>query len=212
MTKIALTRRLLLVAAGAAGLHLLATGTARGHCDTLGGPVVTEGRAALETGDVTPLLKWVRPADEAEIKAAFAKARVVRSKGPEAKELADRFFLETLVRVHRAGEGAPYAGLKEEAVDPIVALAERSLADGNVAAVRKQLTAAMDAGLQEKLDRVLATRKHKDRSVAEGREYVRAYVTYLHYVEGLHAALLPAGGQQHGAAPADAGRHEAHRD
>ena len=35
-------------------------GVARAHCDTLDGPVVTTAKAALEKGDVTPLLKWVR--------------------------------------------------------------------------------------------------------------------------------------------------------
>jgi hypothetical protein len=44
---------------------------------------------------------------EPEIKAACTKAVAVRAKGPEAKELADQYFLETLVLLHRAGEGGP---------------------------------------------------------------------------------------------------------
>src|SRR3990172_5644367 len=75
------------------------------HCDTMDGPVVVEARAALEKGEVTPALKWVKPEYEEEVKAAFAKAIQVRSKGPEAKEVADAYFLETLVRLHRSGEG-----------------------------------------------------------------------------------------------------------
>ncbi len=85
----------------------LASVPARAHCDTLDGPVVVAARAALEAGDVTPVLRWVAPEREPEIRAAFAKSMVVRARGPEARELADRFFFETLVRVHRSGEGAP---------------------------------------------------------------------------------------------------------
>jgi hypothetical protein len=36
------------------------------HCDTLDGPVVATARAALDKGDVAPLLKWVRKDDEKE--------------------------------------------------------------------------------------------------------------------------------------------------
>lgn len=80
------------------------------HCDTMDGPVVLAAKSALDHKDVTPVLKWVKKENEAQIKAAFTKTLAVRAKGPEARELADQFFFETLVRVHRAGEGAPSPG------------------------------------------------------------------------------------------------------
>src|SRR5512139_3206249 len=83
-----------------------------GHCDGLDGPVVTAAKAALETGKVEPVLIWVQNRDEDEIKKAFQKTLAVRKLNPEARELADYYFFETLVRIHRAGEGAPYTGLK----------------------------------------------------------------------------------------------------
>ena len=103
--------------------------TARAHCDTLDGPVVKTAHTALETGKLNPVLAWVRPGDEAEVKAAFARARAVRKLGPEARELADTFFFETVVRVHRAGEGAPYTGLKAAGQDlgPAVPVADRAI-------------------------------------------------------------------------------------
>ncbi len=55
---------------------------------------------------MTGLLKWVRKEDEKEIRTVFAASLAVRVKGKEARELAGRFLFETLVRVHRAGEGA----------------------------------------------------------------------------------------------------------
>ncbi|MFO7983733.1 MAG: DUF6448 family protein, partial [Desulfuromonadales bacterium] len=79
----------------------LAPAQARAHCDTLDGPVVEDARRALEKGDVTTVLKWVRAEDEKQIRAAFEHTTAVRELGSEAQKLADRFFFETLVRIHR---------------------------------------------------------------------------------------------------------------
>ena len=88
------------------------------HCDTLDGPVIKAARQALETGNVDLVLVWIQPKDEAEIRSAFAKTLEVRKQGDAAKELADMYFFETLVRIHRAGEGFPYTGLKPAGQDP----------------------------------------------------------------------------------------------
>ena len=44
-------------------------------------------------------------------------------------------------------------------------------------------------------------RKNKDKSVEAGREFVEAYVIYTHYVEGIHIAIMSAGGHGHAEAP-----------
>jgi len=196
------------VGAIAIGFGLMAGSTAYAHCDTMSGPIIPEALAALEKGDVTPVLKWVMPGDEAEIKAAFAKAVVVRTKGAEAKELADRYFLETFVRVHRAGEGAPYTGLKDEPVDPIVAMADKALATGSADDMIEKLSAHMAKVVQGKFDKAVKAEKKKDVSVKAGREYVEAYVVFMHYVEELHAAIVSAGGHHHADAPKAATKHE----
>ena len=168
------------------------------HCDTLDGPVVQTARIALEERDITPLLKWVQPDDEKEMRAAFQKTLVVRTKGAEAKELADMYFFETLVRIHRAGEGAPYTGLKPgAAVDPAVALADKALESGSVDKLVGVLSNAMSNGIRERFQHAGETRKHADDSVAAGREYVKAYVVFTHYVEGLHG-MIKGGGGGHG--------------
>lgn len=160
------------------------------HCDTLDGPVVQAARIALEKGNVTPLLKWVQADDEEEIRTAFQKSLAVRAKGAEAKELADLYFFETLVRIHRAGEGAPYTGLKPgEAVDPAVALADRALETGSVDRLVNVLTEAMANGIRERFQDTREAQKHADDSVAAGREFVKAYVIFTHYAEGLHATI-----------------------
>ncbi len=87
------------------------------HCDTLDGPVVVAAQKALDTGDVNPVLIWVQEKDEAQIREAFNKTLSVRKLSPEANDLADMYFFEMLVRVHRAREGAPYTGLKPAGLD-----------------------------------------------------------------------------------------------
>jgi hypothetical protein len=103
------------------------------HCDGLDGPVVQAARKALETGEVNLVLIWVQKPDEAEIKRAFDHAQTVRKLSAEARELADRYFFETLVRIHRAGEGAPFTGLKPAGRDlgPAIPAADNALRDGN---------------------------------------------------------------------------------
>ena len=158
-------------------------GNASAHCDTLDGPVVATARTALDKGDVTPLLKWVRPEEEKEIRAAFQKTLAVRTNGSEAKELADMYFFETLVRIHRAGEGAPYTGLKPgAAIDPAVALADKALESGSADKLADILTNAMTNGIRNRFHRALEARKHADENVTAGREYVEAYVIFTHYV------------------------------
>lgn len=161
------------------------------HCDTLDGPVVVDARAALEKGDLTPVLKWLRPEGEPEVREAFRKTLAVRTGGAEAKELADHWFFETLVRVHRAGEGAPYTGLKPAGseVDPGIVMADRALATGSVDELAKTVAAHADQSIRQRFQRTIDTAKNKDKSVEAGREYVEAYVVFIHYVEALITAV-----------------------
>jgi hypothetical protein len=169
------------------------------HCDSLDGPVVKTAAIALEKGDIIPLLKWVRPSDEKEIRDAFELTVAVRAQGGKAKELADMYFFETLVRIHRAGENAPYTGLKPgEAIDPAVALADKGLEAGSIDKLVDVLTGAMEKGIRERFHDASEKQKHADDSVAAGRDFVESYVIFTHYVEGLHG-LIKAGAAHHGA-------------
>jgi hypothetical protein len=168
---------------------LTATPAAYGHCDTMNGPVVSDAKTAIENGDVAPVLKWVSPDHETEIRGAFEKTLVVREGGPEARELADKYFFETLVRIHRAGEGAPYTGLKSTPVEPIIAEADKAFEVGSADALAEQLAGSVKAAVHERFQRALEAKKHAGESVGAGREYVKAYVQYTHFVEGLHNAI-----------------------
>ena len=169
---------------------------AKAHCDTLDGPVVETARQALASGDVTPLLKWVSIKDEQLIRTAFQNTMEVRKFGGKAQELADMYFFETLVRIHREGEGASYTGLKAGSeIDPAVALADKALETGSVDKLTSVLTSATAKGISERFNRALETKKHADESVSAGREFVEAYVAFTHYVENLHDSVK--GGTEH---------------
>ncbi len=183
-------------ALAAMGMIVFTPQTGRAHCDTLDGPVVMTAMQALEKGDVTPVLKWVKKDHEGEIRGLFAKTLAVRSKGPEAKEIADRYFLETLVRLHRAGEGAPYTGLSGEPVEPIIAAADAALEKGTADHLVKHVTEAAAKGIRERFTRTLEKKRHAGESVEAGREFVEAYVDFTHYVERLH--LNASGPLEHG--------------
>ena len=184
---------------------------ASAHCDGVDGPVVAAARQALDSGDPNPVLIWVQPKDEAEVRRAFNEAVAVRKLGAEAREMADRYFFETLVRVHRAGEGAPYTGLKPAGRDlgPAIPLADKAVTSGS----EKELTAfaakEVERGIHEKFVDLQRKRSFRPEDLAAGREYVASYVAFVHYVEGLHQAVeATAVGHYQEGQPAPAAHHE----
>ena len=191
------TRKLLAPVVGALGVLAAATvgvQIARAHCDGLDGPVVTAAQNALRTGNVNLVLIWVQQRDEPEIRPAFQQALVVRKQSPEAQALADRSFFETLVRVHRAGEGAPYAGLKPAGRDlgPAIPAADKALETGAAGPLQDLLTEALHRGLREHLEALRTLKQYDPNDVAAGRRYVQAYVEYVHFVERLYDAATAA--------------------
>lgn len=167
--------------------------SAAAHCDTMRGPVVTAARAALEAGDPKLFLHWVRPEDEAAVRAAFQHTLEVRATGPAAKELADRYFFETLVRIHRGGEGAPYTGLTDGEPEPIIAATDSALEHGSAEKLERQLVTAVRTGLAERFAAARATKNFRPDDVAAGRAFVAAYVPLTHWVEGVFTAATERG-------------------
>ena len=158
------------------------------HCDTLSGPVIAAARSALESGNVNLVLIWVQPGDEATIRGEFNRALAARAMGGPEQAAAEQGFFEALVRIHRAGEGAPYTGLKPAGTDvgPAVAAADKALAEGTVDPVRAALVNAVQSGIEKHYRAVADSRNYAPDDVAAGRAYVRAYVEYTHFAEGLY--------------------------
>lgn len=182
------------VAVGAVSLLLLATDYAFAHCDGLDGPVVNAARKALATNNVNYVLVWVQKGNEPELRAVFQQTLAVRKLNPESRALADRHLFETVVRLHRAGEGAPYNGLQPAGRDlgPAIPAADRAVESGDLGDVEKLLIKDIRGGLAEAFEPVKARRNYDPNDLDAGRQYVKAYVEYVHFVERLHEAATRA--------------------
>lgn len=169
------------------------------HCDTMDGPVVKDAELALEKSDVTPVLKWVKPEREADIIIAFEKTLDKRKADSEAKEKADMEFFATLIRIHREGEGAGFEGVKPSGseIEPAIIAVDKALEEGSADNLVKLITDDAASKIKQRFNNALEKRKHKDESVAAGREFVEAYVEFTHYVERLHLDIL-SGAFHHG--------------
>ena len=158
------------------------------HCDSVEGPVVLAAKQALERGDIAPVLKWIPAAAETEVRDAFAQTMKVRGANAAARTLADRWFFETIVRIHRQSEGEPFTGLTSVPAPEGIAAADAAIEARSVTAVESALLGAVRSGLAERFAAVQAAAKHADESAEAGRRYVAAYVEWIHYVERLHEA------------------------
>jgi hypothetical protein len=183
-------RRLLTICAVAAAFIFGSAleSSAWAHCDGLDGPVVQAARTALETGNVNHVLIWVKQAAEGEIKQAFQQALAVRKLGADAKSLADRHFFDTVVRIHRQGEGAGFTGLKPAGRDlgPAIPAADKAVASGSIDALAKLLAETVEHGLRERFAEVMEKKPFNPDEVAKGQEFVEAYVSFVHYVERIY--------------------------
>lgn len=169
------------------------------HCDAMDGPVVRAAKAALDAKDVNLVLPFVPKEGEAEVEDAFAKVVRMRAQTPEAREVGDRYFFETVVRIHRAGEGAPYTGLKPAGLGhgPVVPVAEKAIETGSPTELVNLLIGTVQAEVREKFDRVMHLKAWAKEGVDQAREYVEAMLGLQVYAHKLYQC-------------AKAGPHEAH--
>ncbi|MEU2750005.1 DUF6448 family protein [Streptomyces collinus] len=146
------------------------------HCDSLDGPVVTAARQALERSDIDQVLPYVPEEGEPEVREAFSLTANARTFGRDAQEVADRWFFETVVRVHRAGEGAPFTGLKPAGLDvgPVIPAAERALDAGSADELTGALCGIIREQVEERHGRAMALKEHAAEGVASARAFVEA--------------------------------------
>ncbi|MBB3329680.1 hypothetical protein BDK63_000520 [Halomonas campaniensis] len=184
-----LRKHLLAIAATSALALPLAT-PAFAHCDAMDGPVISEARLALESGDITPVLKWVPADDEAALASMFDKTLEVRALGDNARELADQQFFARLVAIHRAHEGAPFTGIKPAGdIDPAVQLADRALEEGEIDAFLARIVEKFEQEARSAFETTLAARQQAGNDPELGREFVDHYVHYVHYLEDVHNVI-----------------------
>jgi hypothetical protein len=191
-----MTKRKTFAAVVAIGM-LFAAGAAYSHCDSIDGPVAKAVEKALASGNLYPVLAYAPAAAEREIRAVFERARKVRALGPEARALADRTFLETAIRLHRAGEGASFTGVKPAGLDygPAIPAAERAVETGDVSTLRAILVEAVDHALRERLVHVREAQKATKEPLRAGevpaaRARISAELEFITFAESVRQAAL----------------------
>lgn len=169
------------------------------HCDAKDGPVVKGAIRALETGDVNEALRCVSQEAEEEIRAAFARAVDARRAGSTAREVADLYFAETVVRLHRAGEGAPYTGLKPSGLDvgPVIPVAERAIETGSGDELTSLLSDDLREEVKRRLGHVLELKARAGRGLLEAREFTAAMLALQVWSHKLHRAMKASAHEGH---------------
>ena len=195
---------MLIAAAILASPLLVGAQPAQAHCDSLDGPVAKAVYRALDNGNINPVLAYAPASAEAEIIAAFEMSRKVRSLGADAQALADQAFMETVIRLHRAGEGAAYTGLKPAGADygPVIPAAEHAVETGDLTKLEAVLVEKIKHALQERIAHVRALQEAslEPKTAAEvphARERISAELGFITFAEMLRQAAHGKGAEHH---------------
>ncbi|MFC5235978.1 DUF6448 family protein [Pseudonocardia zijingensis] len=165
---------------------------------------MTAARQALDQSDVDLVLPYVHADGEQEVQRAFELALEVRNLGPEAREVADRWLFETVVRVHRAGEEAPFTGLKPAGLDvgPVIPAAERALDAGSPEPLGDVLCGIVREQVERRHRHAMERRTHGGDGVPAARAAVEAVLGLEVWAHAVYRQLMadphePAGAHEH---------------
>jgi hypothetical protein len=166
------------------------------------GPVVIAAKRALDAHDPTLVLPYVKEESESEVLDAFERTIAAHDGDPNVNQLADLYFCETVVRVHRAGEGAPYTGLKPAGLGfgPVVPVAERAIESGSPDELIRVLTDKVRDEVIERFGQAMTRKAHADHGVAAARAYVEAMLGLEVWSHKLYACASADPHAEHGAA------------
>jgi hypothetical protein len=167
-------------------LLMVSTNVSFAHCDTMDGPLIKDAKIAISENNVNYVLKWVQPENETEVREAFSLVMKVRKSGADARNLADKYFFETVVRLHRSGEGVPFTGVKSSGtpIDEKVLAADQSIEKGNLSPLKDLVPEEMLPELQERFNKAMSLKNFDVNNVAAGREFIEAYVQFFKFAEG----------------------------
>jgi hypothetical protein len=165
------------------------------HCDSLDGPVVRAAQRALEAGNPALVLPFVPKSGEQEVLQAFHKVVQARQTNAIWRELADRYFFETVVRIHRAGEGAPFTGLKPAGLDvwPVIPVAEKAVEGGDAVPLEDLLVTTVREEIARRFEHLGHLRGGAHRSVDGARAYVQATLGLQVWAHGLYQTARGTG-------------------
>lgn len=168
------------------------------HCDTMDGPVVEDAKKSLAHKDMNHVLKWIDQEDEKTLKKIFQQTLKVREQGQEAKELADQYFYEMVIRIHRSSEGECYTGIKPSGhTDPVITATDKALESGNIKPLTDEVVEGIKEGILHRFEKAHKLKKSSEKSPSSGREYVKAYVELTHFMEAIHQLVKKGATHKH---------------
>ena len=177
-------------------LAILTAATVQAYYDTEDGPVAAAAKKAIETKNVNHALIWVLPEFGSEIKTAYQKTLYVRQLNPEAKELADKNFIETAVRYHNLGQNKPYTGIKKQTTDKIIILAEKAIETETQNELLNSLNDAQTMGIKTHYKAVRDKKEFDADDIDAGRQYVQAHINFMKYLQALQDAIQAQASEQ----------------
>jgi hypothetical protein len=138
------------------------------------------------------VLPYVPSADEPEIREAFEQAHEVRAHDERTRALADQWFFETVVRLHRGGEGAAYTGLKPAGLDrgPAIPLAERAIETGSADELVALLSDTIAREAKHRLETAMHRQSHEEKDVSAARSYVEAMLGFEVWAHKVYSAAI----------------------
>ena len=69
---------------------------------------------------------------------------------------------------------------------------------GSVDALAEKIGNAVRNEIKKRFKEAVEKKNHAEESVEEGREFVEAYVQYVHFIEGIHNMVAKGAEHQHG--------------
>lgn len=151
------------------------------HCDSMDGPVVKAAIRALDEKNVNLILPYVPKDNENEVLDVYNKVIKLREQSSDAKYISDKYFFETVVRIHRAGEGAAFTGLKPAGIDHgmVVPVAEKAIEKENAEKLTRLLCNALKSEIEKKFARIMELKRQENGPVDKAREYVSNMLGFI---------------------------------
>jgi hypothetical protein len=134
-----------------------------------------------------------------ELRGAFEKTLPLTTDGAAAKEVAELYLFETAVRLHRAGEGAPYTGLKPAGLDvgPVIPAAERAIEKETPDELVRLLSQVAEDEVKRRFRHVMELKGSSSAGLNQTRRYVSAALGLQVWAHGLYKAAT-ADAHSHG--------------
>jgi len=157
---------------------------------------VKAAKKALEKKNINYVLIWIPEESEAELRGIFEKTLQARKGGKAAQEVADDWFFENAIRLHRAGEGAPYTGMKPAGLSegPVVPKAEKAIETESPQETIDFILGIVEDDLAHRFHTVMDRKKYDVDDIAAGREYIGAFIGWVVYSHHLYEYVKSGGG------------------